>query len=92
VISDRFGGVAWRRARPESDGSTNSRDYFLFVDPSDPAALAGPQGGPAAEPSLSLCGYFFFVIFVAFAIFVVLRPFAGSRSQPKPAIDDDEVR
>src|SRR6185369_3728814 len=56
-----FGGVATRRARPDSDGSANRSDGVRrFVDPSDPIAPAGPHRGPAAEPyrsvSLCLCG------------------------------------
>lgn len=63
---ERFGGVAVRRARLDSDGSTNNESPVVFVDPSDPVALAGPQCGPAAEPIASvsrcLCGNVVFFV------------------------------
>ena len=87
----RFGGVAKRRARPESDGNTSRVEIAWLVFPSDPAAPAGLLRRPAAEP----IGVFFALrrtrnnvrdeIFVSFVSFVstlrVLRVLRGGESR-----------
>ena len=47
----RFGGVAKRRTRPDSDESTNHSVIMWFVDSSDPTASASLLRGPAAQPT-----------------------------------------
>jgi hypothetical protein len=48
--ASRFDGVALRRARPESDESTNLLRSDWFADSSDPATPAGLRSRPAVEP------------------------------------------
>ena len=48
--ASRFDGVALRRARPESDESTNLLRSDWFAGSSDPATPAGLRSTPVVEP------------------------------------------
>src|SRR4029079_2095046 len=81
----RFGGVATRRQRPDSDEYASPCDRDRFAYSSDPAACAGLRSRPGAEPdssvTLCLCGCLISVPSGTLRVDAVI----GTRSSPHRA-------